>query len=213
MVDHFKVAHLLGRGGMGEVYLARDMQLGRKVALKIVRPEMIGDAQAVERFLFEARVTARFSHPHIVTIYAVGAHEGNPYVALEYLEGRSLRERMQEGVLGSLEAVRIAKEIAEALVEAHRNGVLHRDLKPENVHLPRDGRLRVLDFGLAKAVSANEPISLDTAKAATLVAKSLARFETRGSGPMGTPRIARRDSFRRKANSCAPGRPTSARPR
>ncbi len=95
-IDQFEVMRLLGRGGMGEVYLARDTKLGRKVALKLVRPEQLGvDPElAVERFLFEARATAQFSHPNIVTIYAVGEHCGHPYVALEYLQGQSLRERL-----------------------------------------------------------------------------------------------------------------------
>ncbi|MBW2262004.1 MAG: protein kinase, partial [Deltaproteobacteria bacterium] len=97
LVDGFKVIRQVGRGGMGEVYLARDTNLGRKVALKVVRSEHLGDADAVERFLFEARVTAKFNHPNIVTIYAVGSWEGNPYVALEYLEGETLRERMGMG--------------------------------------------------------------------------------------------------------------------
>jgi serine/threonine protein kinase len=132
MVDSFKVARLIGRGGMGEVYLARDMKLGRKVALKVVHPEALGDARNAERFSFEARVTARFSHPHIVTIFAVGEHNGSPYVALEYLEGQTLRERMEELRPSVKETLRIGLAIAEALSEAHRHKVLHRDLKPEN---------------------------------------------------------------------------------
>lgn len=92
--DHFKVIRLIGKGGMSEVYLARDLKLGRKVALKVVHPEGLGSPEALERFLFEARTTALFNHPHIVTIYAVGEDKGRPYVALEYLEGQSLREQL-----------------------------------------------------------------------------------------------------------------------
>jgi len=153
VVDHFRVERLLGKGGMGVVYLARDTQLGRKVALKVVRPERLGSPAAVERFLLEARTTARFSHPNIITIHAVGEYEGFPYVALEYLEGQTLHERMREARLGLGEAIRHGLAIAEALSEAHAHGVLHRDLKPSNVLIPRDGRLRVLDFGLAKMVT------------------------------------------------------------
>jgi eukaryotic-like serine/threonine-protein kinase len=101
MVDHFCVMRLLGRGGMGEVYLARDTKLGRKVALKLIRSEVETRPDALQRFLFEARATARFSHPHIVTIFAVGEHGGSPYVALEYLEGQTLRERLAEGRPGT----------------------------------------------------------------------------------------------------------------
>lgn len=151
MVDHFRVVRLLGRGGMGEVYLARDTKLGRKVALKVVHTRSLGNAEAVERFLFEARTTARFSHPNIVTVFAVGEHGGSPYVALEYLEGQNLRMRMEERRMGLKEILRVGVAVGEALAEAHSHGVLHRDLKPANVLVPRDGRVRVVDFGLAKA--------------------------------------------------------------
>ena len=153
-VDNFKVLRPIGRGGMGEVFLARDRSLGRMVALKVLHRKAIGSPEAVERFLFEARATAQFNFPHIITIHAVGEHEGHPYVALEYLQGQTLRERLQEERLGQREALRIGLAIAEALQEAHRHQLLHRDLKPANVMIPRDGRIRVLDFGLAKAVTA-----------------------------------------------------------
>jgi WD40 repeat protein len=189
LVDNFKVARLVGRGGMGEVYLARDMKLGRKVALKIVHPETLGDATAVERFQFEARVTARFSHPHIVTIFAVGEHHGSPYVALEYLEGQTLRERMEELRPSVKETLRIALAIAEALAEAHRHKVLHRDLKPENVLLPRDGRLRVVDFGLAKSLPGQEAALAQTARQGpTIKLESTASAQFISSGGVaGTP--------------------------
>ena len=163
MVDNFQVQRLLGAGGMGEVYLARDMLLGRKVALKVLHPRALGSEDAVERFLFEARTTARFSHPHIVTIYAVGQHGTHPYVALEYLTGETLRERMAEEELGVKEAARIGMAVADALAEAHRHRILHRDLKPENVMIPRDGRVRVLDLGLAKVVDDSPGSSVDPA--------------------------------------------------
>ena len=185
-VDNFKVVRSIGRGGMGEVFLARDTQLGRKVALKVVRPERFGSEQAVERFLFEARTTARFNHPHIVTIYAVGEHGGKPYVALEYLQGQSLRQRMRTERLGVREAMRLALAVAEALTEAHDHGVLHRDLKPDNVLIPEDGRPRVVDFGLAKVV--------DSAPRATAADDTIdpaspppAEFESDHKGPRGTP--------------------------
>jgi len=146
------VEHRLGRGGFGEVFLARDIQLGRRVALKVLRPERFGSDASVQAFLEEARTTAKFNHPHIVAIHGVGEWEGRPYVALEYLEGQSLGQRLREGRPGTREAVRIALPIADALAEAHRRGVLHRDLKPGNVMIPRDGRVRVVDFGEARAI-------------------------------------------------------------
>src|SRR5512139_2423249 len=100
MVDHFCIMRPLGRGGFGEVYLARDTKLGRKVALKLIRAEVETRPEALQRFLFEARATARFSHPHILTIFGVGEHAGSPYVALEYLEGQTLRERLSEELPG-----------------------------------------------------------------------------------------------------------------
>ena len=101
-VDHFTVMRLLGRGGMGEVYLARDDKLGRKVALKLVQEGHFDSPDTKARFVAEARTTARFNHPHIVTVYGVGQHEGHPYVALEYLEGQSLRERMEQEQIDAL---------------------------------------------------------------------------------------------------------------
>ncbi len=152
VVGHYSVMRLIGRGGMGEVYLARDARLGRKVALKVVNPSMLGSPEAIARFLSEAKTTARFSHPHIVQIYDVGEHDGAPFVALEYLEGGDLRSRLRERRLSIPEALRVVLAVAEALEEAHRHGVLHRDLKPENVVIPLDGRVRVVDFGLSKTV-------------------------------------------------------------
>ncbi len=162
MVDHFRVVRPIGRGGMGEVYLGRDTRLGRKVALKIVFPEALGDARAVERFLNEARITAQLGHPHIVTVYAFGEVDlgpagRGPYVAMEYLEGQTLGERMREQRPGVRETLRFGRAMAEALAEAHRHHVLHRDLKPENVILGVDGRLRVLDFGLAETLRPGSP--------------------------------------------------------
>jgi len=157
-VEHFRILRLLGEGGMGRVYAARDLRLGRKVALKVVLPERLSHEGAAERFLREARLTARFAHPHIVAIHHVGTHAGAPYVALEYLEGEELRRRMlREGPMSVRATARLGRAIAEALAAAHEAGVLHRDLKPENVFVPVDGRLRVLDFGLARAVDAPAP--------------------------------------------------------
>ena len=135
---------------MAEVYLARDTMLGRKIALKIIHPKRIGNKELVERFLFEAKTTARFNHPNIVTIHGVGTTSQGPYLALEFLEGQTLRERLIQEQLSFLESVRIGKAIAEALSVAHRKDILHRDLKPDNTMLVHDGQLRVLDFGLAR---------------------------------------------------------------
>jgi WD40 repeat protein/serine/threonine protein kinase len=149
-VDQFEVIRLLGRGGMGEIYAARDTTLGRKVALKLVHQKYLDSPQAMDSFLDEARITAKFNHPNIVTIHAVGAHCGRPYLALEFLEGENLRERIVSRRPGLQASLRILLAIADALEEAHDAGVLHLDLKPENVVIPKDGRVRVVDFGLAR---------------------------------------------------------------
>jgi len=151
-IGDFRVRRLLGEGATGQVYLAQDLTLGRRVALKLLKGSaMEGDTLA--RFLEEARATARFNHPHIVTLHAVGEHHGRPYLALEYLDGESLRARLAAGPLPLRDALGYCRAVAEAVAEAHRRGLVHADLKPENVVIPRDGRLRVVDFGLARLAS------------------------------------------------------------
>ncbi len=190
MVEHFRVMRPLGRGAMAQVYLARDTKLGRKVALKVVHPEALGDQNAVDRFISEARITARFNHPHIVTIHAVGEEAGRPFVALEYLEGQSLRGRLDQEHPSATEILRIGLAVVKALREAHFNGILHRDLKPENVMLTRDGRLRVLDFGLAKGIESSDS-AMDDTQPLNLVALDQAGdrdiFVSNESGIRGTP--------------------------
>ena len=187
MVEHFKVMRVIGRGGMGEVYLARDTQLGRKVALKIIHRKYAASRAIVDRFLFEARATARFNHPNIVAIHAVGDHQGQPYVALEYLEGQTLSDRIADGVLRPREAARIALAVVNALQEAHSHNLLHRDLKPSNVLINRNGRISILDFGLAKVISA--PLARTRSGVSPLqsLPSQLDPLETEGQGLQGTP--------------------------
>ncbi|MBW2452902.1 MAG: protein kinase [Deltaproteobacteria bacterium] len=157
-VDHFSILKLLGSGGMGEVYLARDSKLGRKVALKVISQAQLHSSRSVDRFMREARTTARLNHPNIVTIHTVGEHGGKPFLALEYIEGQTLRRWMRDNPARAPEEVlHLMLPVAEALAEAHRHGILHRDLKPENVLIGDDGRVRVLDFGLAETVEPEEP--------------------------------------------------------
>jgi serine/threonine protein kinase len=155
-VDEFEVLKRIGRGGMGAVYLALDTKLNRRVALKVITSEQVQAPKAAERFLREARTTARVSHPSIVTIHSVGEHRGSPYLALEYVSGKRLREWMATE-RSEAAIVRLGADIAEALAEAHRYGVYHRDLKPENVLVDRSERVRLLDFGLAETVAIEDP--------------------------------------------------------
>ncbi len=150
-IDHFRVVRQIGQGGMGRVLLARDTQLGRLVALKLIREDRL-DHVSLEAFLAEARMTARLSHPNIVTIHHIGRWEGATYLALEYVEGGTLRERLTGQVLHAREAMRMALPIARALEAAHAALISHCDLKPENVLVPPDGRLRVVDFGIARVI-------------------------------------------------------------
>jgi len=189
-VDQFRVIRLLGEGGMGAVYLARDTRLGRKVALKVVRPSSARSEAEIKRLLFEAKTTARFSHPHIVTVYASGVCEGYPYLALEYLDGESLRERIGAQKLSVMESARVALEIASALEEAHRHNVLHRDLKPENVLIPKDGRLRVVDFGLAKVMPRTMPTSDESGEPGRhepILISTPVMLKSKGGELQGTP--------------------------
>ena len=177
---------------MGRVYAARDLRLGRKVALKVVRPERLQQEGAVERFVDEAKTTARFSHPNIIAIHHVGTHAGAPYVALEYLEGEDLRARIDGSApLGCRETARIGLAIAEALSAAHRAGILHRDLKPRNVFVPTDGRLRVLDFGLAMPVHDLDARTLRPGEVETTLPEG-----TRTKGIAGTPAYIPREVFK-----------------
>jgi serine/threonine protein kinase len=151
-LEHFKVLQKLGQGGMGWVLLAEDTRLTRRVALKVMRGKYTQDKDSRERFLREARLAAGLKHDHIVTVYHVGEDRGIPYLAMEYLEGGTLQQRLEYPKPLSLgAAVRIAREIAEGLKAAHERGMIHRDIKPANIWLESPkGRVKILDFGLAR---------------------------------------------------------------
>ena len=158
----YEILTLLGAGGMGEVYRARDTRLGRDVAVKIVPGALSGDAVRLQRFEQEARAAAALNHPNILAVYDVGAHDGLPFIVSELLEGETLRERLKTGPLPVRKAIEAAIQIAQALAVAHEKGIVHRDLKPDNVFINRDGRAKVLDFGLAKLTQADSPLVGDT---------------------------------------------------
>jgi eukaryotic-like serine/threonine-protein kinase len=146
----YRVNDLIAKGGMGEVYQAHDTRLNRKVALKVLAPRFSTDTERMARFAQEARMTALLNHPNIVSVYDVGSHLGVPFVVSELLDGKTLRAHLKYGALPLSVAVDYALEIARGLVAAHLLNVVHRDLKPENVFITRDGRVKILDFGLAK---------------------------------------------------------------
>ncbi len=150
-LSHYRVTAAIGAGGMGEVYRATDTTLGREVAIKVLPPEVAGDPERLARFRREAHLLAALNHPNIAAIYGFEEAGGTPFLALELVEGEDLKERLARGPIPVDEVIDIAIQVAEALEEAHSKGIVHRDLKPANVKLSTAGKVKVLDFGLAKA--------------------------------------------------------------
>jgi tetratricopeptide (TPR) repeat protein/predicted Ser/Thr protein kinase len=149
-VKHYEILELLGKGGMGEVFLAQDSVLDRKVALKFLPEEMQKDDEARDRLLREAKAAASLDHPFICKIFEAGEHEGKVFIVMEYVEGNDLKGKLDEGTLPLRDSLQVALEIAEALEDAHKKGIVHRDLKPSNIMLTPQGHAKVMDFGLAK---------------------------------------------------------------
>ncbi|HKS23896.1 MAG TPA: protein kinase [Thermoanaerobaculia bacterium] len=149
-LGQYEILSQLGAGGMGEVYVARDPVLGRKVAIKVLPVRLTGDAETLARFTHEARSASSLNHPNIVTIHDIETERGRPYIVMEYIDGRDLRSYVNEGPLTARKTLDVAAQIAEGLAAAHEHGIVHRDLKPENVMVTKDGFVKILDFGLAK---------------------------------------------------------------
>jgi two-component system LytT family response regulator len=163
-IAHYRIVSLLGQGGMGAVYLADDTRLGRRVALKILPPEIAADPERMQRFVQEARLASALTHPNVATIYEIGRHQDLWFLAMEYVEGSPLSDRIRQGPLKTPEIVEIGLEIADALDDAHSKGIVHRDIKPANLMLTPRGHVKILDFGLAKqaAPSASQETQLMT---------------------------------------------------
>src|SRR5580704_10466854 len=153
----YEILAPLGAGGMGEVYRARDTRLDRDVALKILSDSAAGNADRRARFEREARAVAALNHPNIVAIYDVGSEDGAFFIVSELVEGESLRARIRRGHLAVRELLKFAGQIADGMAGAHSAGIVHRDLKPENIMLTHDGRVKILDFGLARQMLAAAP--------------------------------------------------------
>src|SRR2546422_4134972 len=184
---HYRIEAMLGRGGMGEVYLAQD-KLGRKVALKLLTKRFPGDKSGIARFQQEARTLLALNHPHIVTIYDIDQIEGVYYIASELVEGKTLRQRLDEGDLPLHDLLEIAIQVVTALTAAHEKGIVHRDIKPENIMIRRDGFVKVLDFGIAKLT---ENYATTESEAPTIKQIQTAKGMVIGTAPYMSPEQAR----------------------
>jgi serine/threonine protein kinase len=192
-IGHFRILSLLGTGGMGQVWLAEDAHLNRKVAIKLLPAEFTADAERMRRFALEARAASALNHPNIMTIHEIGEAEKMHYIVTEYVKGETLRQRLTDAPdnrIKATEAIDLAAQVAAALAAASEAGIVHRDIKPENVMVRRDGLVKVLDFGLAKLTEAAPPV-VDS-QASTLIGNS-------GTEPgvvMGTPRYMSPEQWR-----------------
>ncbi len=158
-VGPYEIVGWLGAGGMGEVYRARDSRLARDVAIKLIPETLATDAGRLRRFEQEARAAGQLNHPNILSVYDVGVHAGAPYIVSELLEGQSLRRRIQNGALQTRKALDYARQIADGLAAAHEKAIVHRDIKPDNLFITDDGRIKILDFGIAKLTRPNDTAS------------------------------------------------------
>ena len=180
-IAHYRIVEPLGAGGMGTVYKAYDKNLHRVIALKLLKPEHLSQQDRRRRFFQEARAASALNHPHILTVYEVGEDDGKPYIAMEYVEGETLRQKINSRAFQLKDNLEIAIQIAEGLAKAHEVGIIHRDLKPENLMIRRDGYAKILDFGLAKLIAQRERLFVADSEQKTLL-----RVDTESGTMMGT---------------------------
>jgi tetratricopeptide (TPR) repeat protein/predicted Ser/Thr protein kinase len=186
LISHYRLLDQLGDGGMGVVYRAQDMRLGREVAIKVLRTEAVHSREWLGRFEREARLASSLQHPHICMVHELGEHEGQPFIVMERLEGRTMRQLIEDGPMTPERVIHFARQIADALDAAHRRGIIHRDIKPANLFVTFGDHLKVLDFGLAKMAVEDHPgASGGTSSSPTLVGTFPADL-TRTGATVGT---------------------------
>src|SRR3970040_914114 len=168
IISHYKIISQLGQGGMGVLYLAEDLELNRKAVLKFLPPDMMNDPDINLRFKREAQSAGSLSHQNIVTIYDVGVHENKTFIAMEYVEGKTLRELIKSDKLTIDRITDISVQICEGLNEAHSKGITHRDIKPENILIDEKGKVKIVDFGLAKIKNVRRGITKQDSSVGTL---------------------------------------------
>ena len=201
---HYEVSSLLGKGGMGEVWRARDARLDRDVALKFLPPEFAADAERLARFEREARVLAALDHPNVASIFGVENIDGHRFLVMQLVVGDDLSQRIAQGALPVDEAIDIAMQITGALEAAHEKGIIHRDLKPANVKVDSEGQVRVLDFGLAKALE-EEQENPDSSMSPTITHAATQAGVILGTAAYMSPEQARGKHVDRRADIWAFG--------
>src|SRR5215510_1436874 len=180
VIGQYKIISKIGEGGMGEVFRARDTKLGRDVAIKVLPACLLKNIDRLDRFGQEARAAGSLNHPNILVIHQIGSHEGVPYMVSELLEGETLRKRLEYGPKPQRKVIDYALQIAKGLAAAHEKGIVHRDIKPENIFVTKDGRIKILDFGLAKLTA-----RLETAQSETLMSGEVQTDPGTVMGTMG----------------------------
>src|SRR6202158_2984505 len=167
-IAHYRIIKKLGAGGMGEVYLALDTKLNRKIAIKVLRPDSVAEENLKKRLLREAQAAAKLDHPNICAVYDVNEVDSLTFIVMQYIEGETLAEKMEREPLPLSTALAIAGQAAEGLAEAHSHGILHRDIKPHNIMITPRGQLKILDFGLSKEMRSSDPVDNDASTATLL---------------------------------------------
>src|SRR5688572_12641610 len=200
----YELIELIGEGGMGAVYRARDSRLGREVAIKVIRPELASHPDRISRFDREARLLASLNHPHIATVYGFELIGDVPFLVMELVDGETLADRTSSGPLPVKEALTIGAQIAAAMEAAHDRGVIHRDLKPSNIKVTSSGAVKVLDFGLAKALHPNTSTGA-IAESPTLTSGGTAEGIVLGTAAFMSPEQARGKPIDRRADVWAFG--------